>query len=492
MAILGGSDWFQSKTSGETAPTVDSLMQAKKRPVAKAQAPAAPVTFSLDELMKTQTAPSGGAATATSQPQLQQNLAQGSAQDATPASDTTPVQNTAWAYNFPETIADSQASKDVTQDNFNKWVEGQDLFKRLTTPPDKLLEEYKAYKASQFSPTMVTQKDENGNPVVTGYYDYYGKWVTTEDWSDVNKAKTTYEDYINDPTKTPTADYSQPRQELQDLLTKWQDPNYLQNLEQEGLNWVDTFLGMAPGGFQAEQANLRGRLGAGIEGQAGLDPQTRARMERDVALQMQSAREETAQIMSQLQASGRGVQFFKQSEQIAAGLSSSASKGYMAIEDANYARQVAQYQALSDQWGRLYEQGSMSMNQFLQATQMQAQNTLATIGSEIAAISEQFQADQGAWSAYADALYKDVMINMQYHGLVSETEANDYEQSMAPYYADLQRRATEAQEKANETDIWDILGLITTGVSLIAAIPTGGASLAAGGAVTGALKGIGG
>jgi hypothetical protein len=162
----------------------------------------------------------------------------------------------------------------------------------------------------------------------------------------------------------------------------------------------------------------------------------------------------------------------------------------MAIEDANYARKVAEYQALSDQWGRLYEQGSMSMNQFLQATQMQAQNTLATIGSEIAAISEQFQADQGAWSAYADALYKDVMLNMQYHGLVSETEANDYEQAMAPYYADLQRRATEAQEKANETDIWDILGLITTGVSLIAAVPTGGGSLAAGAAVTGALKGM--
>jgi hypothetical protein len=350
---------------------------------------------------------------------------------------------------------------------------------------DRLLANYKA----SFTPEMETKYDDNGRPVEVGYYDWGGNWVQTRDMGALNNAMTALTDAANAVPNLIDVQGTPEYQRLTDLQAQLNDPNATQADMDAAEAQAAAEMGISVPDLRARLAQMREQSNLGVNAQQGMTQQEITEYDRKTALERQDLMRQGQELMQQVMGKSGG-------SAIAAGNARNAIIStlatFQAQKDAqqtelDWNKKSAEYAALVARNDQLFQQKEITAGRYLDAMKENRTIALQATFAQLNALAQQNQAEIDKYSAIASVRYQEVMAQLGVMQGVSEQELNDYEKTIAPLRFQMEQAALKAQQ--DQQNVTNILGVIGLGISLIAAIPTGGASLVGAGAGLGTLVG---
>lgn len=279
------------------------------------------------------------------------------------------------------------------------------------------------------------------------------QWVTTRDLLPIAEQLQELQN-IPIPQSPELTDITQTgaMADIQGLADLLANPNTTAQDFQAGLAQFEQMMGMAPGEYSGMMNQMTGQLGEGIMGQQGLGQQYMDQYDRQTQLELQQLRNDYTLLLEALGSQGRSVAGFQKMDQIALSLSSVQMQRDMELMNKDLAMKQAEYDALQSRWESLYNMGQMTAAQYMDNLRQNRVSALTAYAQELTAfvaqnqlVLQHYSADLQAAQLHAEITYQGIMADLGISESLMNQMNEQYEMYMAPYYAELEQYALEAQ-----------------------------------------------
>ncbi len=329
-----------------------------------------------------------------------------------------------------------------------------------------------------------------GLPYSVGYTDQNGAWVEVKSALEYAKQlhdmSTLQSPEIIQLTQTPEYEA------LSRLIAGLEDGSLAQQDFQEGTGRFEELLGLGPGGLSDAMSGMRQDLNSGVFDRQGFSDQYIDTYNRQTQVQLQQMRDDSAQLMESLGASGRSVQGYSTMLNISRSMADFQAQRQLELTTQDNMVKQAEYDALKARYDTMYQMQQVTVGEYVNAL---SQNRLAALqgyAQQITAQAQQNQTNIAEYEAHAQVMYQTIMAQLGVdEGLLSQ--AQDYfEMYMAPTYAELEKQVLQSQVDESKAYDWmgnlaNVGGLAATGASIGSLIPGIGTAI---GAAIGAGVGI--
>ena len=287
-----------------------------------------------------------------------------------------------------------------------------------------------------------------GLPMSVGFW-YDGKWYEKASKLDVAKQmhdlRTLERPEMVDLTST------QAYQNLVDLTDQLASGQLVAQDQQEGREFFEELMGFSPGGYSQRLSAMEGLMGEGIQGQEGLTPEHKDIYNRQTQIQLQQMREDSAQLMESLGASGRSVAGFQAMVQLSRNQADFQSQRDLELLTQDLMLKQAEYDALSNRYEQLFNMGQITIGQYSSALRENRMAAIQGYAQQITTMAQQNQQNLQAYETHAQVMYNNLMADLGVSkGLLDEAAAH-YEMYMAPIIAEREKQALIDEEKAAES-----------------------------------------
>lgn len=308
-----------------------------------------------------------------------------------------------------------------------------------------------------------------GLPMSVGYTDAQGNWV--EQANKMELAKQMHDlRYLDSPEMIDLMN-SDAYQALQTITDQWASGALVDQDMAAGQSYFENLMGLAPGGYTSELDAMRQQQGLGIQGQQGLSDQYTDEFNRKTQLELQQMRDDSAQLMEQLGASGRSVKGYDAMLSFARQQADFQSQRDLELTTQDMAMKQAEYDALKNRYEQLYNMGSISIGQYTAALADNRKSALQGYAQQITAMAQQNQQNLQAYETQANVMYQTIMTDLGVSTSLLEESSAYYEQYMAPHVQELQEAALADQTAANKQQAFNeslggVISMAGTGASV--------------------------
>ena len=297
-----------------------------------------------------------------------------------------------------------------------------------------------------------------GLPYEYGWVNEDGSWTQSRDMLSVAQQ---LHDLQNMPIPERPGlidlETSAPYAGLQSLIDLWNDPNTPFADRQAALDQFASEMGMTADEVSNMLGGMLGQANQGVQAQQGLTPEYTDAYNRETALELQQQQNNYMQMLEAMSAGGRNVAGFRAMDEVARSMSTFQLQRDVTRMNLDMATKQSEYDALMGRWDQLYKQKEMTTQELVDNIQENRMNALTGYAQEISVLVQQnqltlqaYQADLAATQLHAEIVYKGIMADMGVSESMMSQMQDEYEMYMAPYYAELDRYAIEAQIKAQK------------------------------------------
>ena len=342
-----------------------------------------------------------------------------------------------------------------------------------------------------------------GLPYEYGWVNEDGSWTQSRDMLSVAQQ---LHDLQNMPIPERPGlidlETSAPYAGIQSLIDLWNDPNTPFADRQAALDQFASEMGMTADEVSNMLGGMLGQANQGVQAQQGLTPEYTDAYNRETALELQQQQNNYMQMLEAMSAGGRNVAGFRAMDEVARSMSTFQLQRDVTRMNLDMATKQSEYDALMGRWDQLYKQKEMTTQELVDNIQENRMNALTGYAQEISVLVQQnqltlqaYQSDLAATQLHAETVYKGIMADMGVSESMMSQMQDEYEMYMAPYYAELDRYAIEAQiamqKQANNMQaIGTVVGAAGTGALIGGAI--GGPLAPVGALIGGAIGAVGG
>jgi len=300
-----------------------------------------------------------------------------------------------------------------------------------------------------------------GLPYSIGYTDENGNWIEEKEL--LSTTATQLHDLMNleRPEISSLVD-SAPYQQMTDLLAQMNGPvsdvDAIANFEAQ--------IGMNPGEMATTLGAMLQQMQLGKYNQTGMSQAEQDAWDRSTGTQMQGMSEEAKMLLESLGHQGRGVEAFMQGDQIARNLADFRNERELQKVNEDNLRKVAEYDALEKRYNFLLGSEQISIKQYQDALLGNRMGALQGYAQQISALAQQNQTNIEAYTAHANVVYQSIMADIGVSESLMNQASEYFEQYMAPYYAQWEKEAMDAQIAAqNDSNFWTAVSTLVSGVT---------------------------
>ena len=297
-----------------------------------------------------------------------------------------------------------------------------------------------------------------GLPYEYGWVNEDGSWTQSRDMLSVAQQ---LHDLQNMPIPERPGlidlETSAPYAGIQSLIDLWNDPNTPFADRQAALDQFASEMGMTADEVSNMLGGMLGQANQGVQAQQGLTPEYTDAYNRETALELQQQQNNYMQMLEAMSAGGRNVAGFRAMDEVARSMSTFQLQRDVTRMNLDMATKQSEYDALMGRWDQLYKQKEMTTQELVDNIQENRMNALTGYAQEISVLVQQnqltlqaYQADLAATQLHAETVYKGIMADMGVSESMMSQMQDEYEMYMAPYYAELERYAIDAQIEAQK------------------------------------------
>jgi len=315
-----------------------------------------------------------------------------------------------------------------------------------------------------------------GLPYEYGWVNEDGSWTQSRDMLSVAQQ---LHDLQNMPIPERPGlidlETSAPYAGIQSLIDLWNDPNTPFADRQAALDQFASEMGMTADEVSNMLGGMLGQANQGVQAQQGLTPEYTDAYNRETALELQQQQNNYMQMLEAMSAGGRNVAGFRAMDEVARSMSTFQLQRDVTRMNLDMATKQSEYDALMGRWDQLYKQKEMTTQELVDNIQENRMNALTGYAQEISVLVQQnqltlqaYQADLAATQLHAETVYKGIMADMGVSESMMSQMQDEYEMYMAPYYAELERYAIDAQiEAQKQANNMQAIGLVGGFIGLV-------------------------
>jgi hypothetical protein len=313
-------------------------------------------------------------------------------------------------------------------------------------PPEGVRYEVRFIKDEDLA-SLGLDESYKGLPMSVGFW-YDGKWY--EKASKLDVAQQMHDLRNLERPEMVDLTSTQAYQNLVDLTDQLASGELVAQDQQEGREFFEELMGFSPGGYSQRLSAMEGLMGEGIQGQEGLTPEHKDIYNRQTQIQLQQMREDSAQLMESLGASGRSVAGFQAMVQLSRNQADFQSQRDLELLTQDLMLKQAEYDALSNRYEQLFNMGQITIGQYSSALRENRMAAIQGYAQQITTMAQQNQQNLQAYETHAQVMYNNLMADLGVSkGLLDEAAAH-YEMYMAPITAAREKQALEDEKKAAE------------------------------------------